>query len=275
MAVVRRSIAKETPPESSRPRQDVATSAVQPEAGANIKAPQPLQLPSSPEKTRLMPEPDRGEDSVSPKPMAVERLAETPVRVLPAAGPTPRHITEVPKTMGIAKTPEDLPPMAASAYIPKVEPPPEITFLPPSSFVQADEAEGSAPVKSSEPAATPKPARISLKVEKMDTALPIAKARLKPELSPGEDNGARNDKPQSAEEQPHRPTLVPPVALPTAATPESRSEQRVTVHIGAIEIRALPRQQVGEQPVRPASPPPAPAGFDGFTRLRSYASWLP
>jgi hypothetical protein len=59
---------------------------------------------------------------------------------------------------------------------------------------------------------------------------------------------------------------------------EAIREQRVTVRIGAIEIRTPePRQPAANPFPVPSPPPPAPvpAGFDAYARLRTYAPWSP
>jgi hypothetical protein len=58
--------------------------------------------------------------------------------------------------------------------------------------------------------------------------------------------------------------------------------QRVTVHIGAIEIRTAETRRPAAAPSSAPSPPlppslpvPVPAGFDAYARLRTYAPWYP
>jgi hypothetical protein len=64
--------------------------------------------------------------------------------------------------------------------------------------------------------------------------------------------------------QPHLPDL----------RPENKSDPRVTVHIGTLEIRALdPKLNLQAQASTPAAPLPSPAGFDAFSHLRSYEPW--
>jgi hypothetical protein len=78
------------------------------------------------------------------------------------------------------------------------------------------------------------------------------------------------------------PSLSPPPLLQPVAEPrrlhvqqEIRPEQRVSVHIGAIEIHApdngmRPQQSPAH---RAPAPLPTPAGFDAFSNLRSYQPW--
>jgi hypothetical protein len=84
--------------------------------------------------------------------------------------------------------------------------------------------------------------------------------------------------------EPDRPEAVVPAMLrpPAAARSQDRpieaaGEQRVTVRIGAIEIRtAEPTRPRADLPTQPllAPPTPAPLGFDAYARLRSYAPWI-
>jgi hypothetical protein len=79
--------------------------------------------------------------------------------------------------------------------------------------------------------------------------------------------------------------LAPPILLRPASPErapavgiEAIREQRVTVRIGAIEIRTPePRQPAANPFPVPSPPPPAPvpAGFDAYARLRTYAPWSP
>jgi hypothetical protein len=94
-----------------------------------------------------------------------------------------------------------------------------------------------------------------------------------------------------------RPALQPPPRSPgsevarkdqaTVVTPPSRlnapvqsplepmREQRVSVRIGTIEIRATEQARPAEvPPALPAASPLAPLGFEGYAPLRAYAPWM-
>jgi hypothetical protein len=88
--------------------------------------------------------------------------------------------------------------------------------------------------------------------------------------------------PQKDLKRPDRPTpavppqLRPPTPLPI---PNVRNavphEQRIVVHIGAIEIRAPEQGRLPSgPPLPPSALPPAPAGFDAYARLRAYTPWM-
>ncbi len=286
-AIVRRSLPKEMPSESGRPRpRGEASPKVRVEVArkARVGEEQSHQQGSLPgEKSRLLSETLRGETNATPaiRPSSYQpAMAE--LEVPHRAALILKPIADLPKLPGVVGPPQEMRLERARLPLPELTPPAEEGFTPsPAARERAEDGERDASglVSRREPVVSPeRPLRLSLKVESTDSArLPTAKpVRTSPELLPLPENSARKEKPQAVEESLRRATLFPQVVPSTARISEARSEQRVTVHIGAIEIRTLPpERRATEQGARLTPPPPSPAGFDGFARLRSYAPWLP
>jgi hypothetical protein len=185
---------------------------------------------------------------------------EPPVRTVrvspPAAGPPPRpeaERTSIPPARSVA--PAAIPRIAPFEPVAEaVERPPAILPLhrPPTDPIGPEPGPGPSPAPA--PAGTPRLAQADEPAPVVVRDRPRAPA---PPLSP------------------LRPAAE---ARSTEERIEAIREQRVTVRIGAIEIRVPePRRPPEQPPPAPAfaPPAPAPAGFDAYTRLRTYAPWSP
>jgi hypothetical protein len=124
------------------------------------------------------------------------------------------------------------------------------------------------------PAPTEQPAVMML--PRQLRAAQFAPAPEPPALAPP----LQTDRPTPALERDQQPAV--PLSTPLRpATPtrapemgaEGAREQRVTVRIGTIEVRAPARQPVADQVAAPPPPPPAPVGFAAYASLRTYAPW--
>jgi len=156
----------------------------------------------------------------------------------------------------------------------------ESLSLSPRGIVPAAEGEADASGKADEmqPSISPEPAMppIPRITSREVTQVAILKPRTGFDLAPASDTTVGNEQRAIVSESQGRETLVPGATRSMPLISEVKSEQRVTVQIGSLEVRAVaPLPRAAEPAPRSAPPTPSPAGFDSFARLRSYAPWLP
>jgi hypothetical protein len=169
---------------------------------------------------------------------------------------------------------EELPPDANigapfTAPVLRNEPEPKRRSAPPlRSVAPPDNEEGiearrqavAAPRLAAPPALTPAPSATSAPL--CEPRSPVLPRLLQTDSRPADQPAALAS-----------PRLCPVKPMPPSPRFEAMGERRVTVHIGTIEIRAPEQRRSAEQPVPQFKPPPAPAGFDAYVRLRAYAPW--